>query len=241
MKWTDAFINDTLKHVPMGRYRRRAEAELRDHLETEYRALMEAGRTEDEARTETLRVMGKPEKLKEEYEEAWRQSIPAQLEELGRRVGAWVGGCFVMALTHFLAFLFLFLLRQAAARLPSVSLNPQIKMIQDAVENLNSIFFTFFPLLLALIAGAFYLRYKFQASRHPVWPITACLSCHWASVTVRHVWVYTLFEPHLPLEEAATHYFGLNFGYYSFTFLLCVLLGVVFGMIPAKAGKPAAG
>ena len=100
MKWTDAFINDTLKHVPMGRYRRRAEAELRDHLETEYRALMEAGRTEDEAQAETLCVMGEPEKLKEEYEAAWKRR-PEAVAWAGL---GWLGAVIVGGMLLYAAF-----------------------------------------------------------------------------------------------------------------------------------------
>ena len=241
MDWKQDWIDLVLDEVPQGAYRKRLEAELRDHLETQCRAFMDAGRTQDEAQTEALCVMGTPEKLKEEYEAAWRRSWPGPLAPLGKRVGAWAGGYVVMTLMHYLAFLFLLVLWQAAAWLISVSRNPQIKLLQDAMEYLDGIYFTFwFPLLLALTAGAFYLRYKFQALRHPAWRITVGLSCHWASVTAFHVWWYMQFEPHLPLEEAVTYYLGRHVGYYSFTFLLCILLGVVFGMLPAKTGKPAA-
>lgn len=44
MNWMDVFIGKTLETVPEGRYRKRAEAELRDHMETQCRALTEAGR-----------------------------------------------------------------------------------------------------------------------------------------------------------------------------------------------------
>lgn len=110
MNWTDTFIDNILEQVPQGRYRRRTGAELHDHLETQCRALMDAGRTEDEARAETLRLMGEPEKLQEEYEAAWRRRPEAWVRAGLGWLGAVMIGCVLLyaafGLTLFLLAMF---------------------------------------------------------------------------------------------------------------------------------------
>lgn len=86
MNWKQEWIDEVLEEVPAGSCRRRMEAELRDHLETLRRDLTEAGWTEEEVRTEALRLMGRPERLREEYAAAWRQTLPGRLEALGYRL-----------------------------------------------------------------------------------------------------------------------------------------------------------
>lgn len=100
MDWIKQWTKETLADVPEGRYRRRMEKELRDHLETQYRALTEAGRTEDEAQAEALRVMGEPETLRGEYQAAWRRRPEAVV-----RAGlGWLGAVIVGGMLLYAAF-----------------------------------------------------------------------------------------------------------------------------------------
>lgn len=79
MDWKQKWIDGVLEEIPEGGFRRRLEGELRDHLETQYRALLEGGGAEDEARAEALRLMGEAETLREEYEAAWRRRPEARV------------------------------------------------------------------------------------------------------------------------------------------------------------------
>lgn len=110
MNWMDDFIENTLEKVPEGRYRKRAEEELRDHLETQCRTLTEAGRTAEEAQTEALRVMGEPRKLQVEYEAAWRRTLEGRLNGLGQRLGVIAAGCLLMGALYIYTAMFLSLL-----------------------------------------------------------------------------------------------------------------------------------
>lgn len=74
MSWKQQWIDVVLAKIPAGGYRKRMQAELCDHLETQCRALMESGRTESEVRVETLGTMGEPETLQREYEVAWKRT-----------------------------------------------------------------------------------------------------------------------------------------------------------------------
>lgn len=105
MDWKEGFIRRVLAAVPAGSWRRRMEAELRDHLDSQCRALAEAGRTQDEARAEALRLMGEPEKLKKEYEAAWRRRPEAKL----RGAAGWLGAVIVGGILLYAAFCITFL------------------------------------------------------------------------------------------------------------------------------------
>lgn len=107
MNWKQQWINQVLAKIPMGSYRKRTETELFDHLETQYCTLIEAGRTESDARTETLRTMGEPKALQEEYWAAWRRSLPGRLESLGRRLYVWVCGCGIIGGLYILTLILL--------------------------------------------------------------------------------------------------------------------------------------
>lgn len=103
MDWKQSWINEVLAEVPAGGFRRRLEGELRDHLETQYRALLEGGGAEDEARAEALRLMGEPEALREEYEAAWRRRPEARVWAcLGWLAALFFGGV-TLCWTYFLA------------------------------------------------------------------------------------------------------------------------------------------
>lgn len=96
MNWKQQWIDHVLAEIPTGSCRKRMEAELCDHLETQCSALMESGRTETEARAEALRTMGEPDKLREEYRAVWRRTLPGRLETLVWRLCVWVAGCGIM-------------------------------------------------------------------------------------------------------------------------------------------------
>lgn len=243
MNWDQQWIDEVLSGIPGGGYRSRAEAELRDHLETQCRALMEAGRTRDEARGEALRMMGAPEALQREYMAAWRRSWPARREELGRRLRAWAGGLGVMFGAHLLVATVISTIWQMAISLPGDSHDPWVRAVRGTLGNLNnSTFFSrLLPLLCALVAGAFFLSRRFQTSRHPAAIISAGLCVHWAHIAAFHIW-WEAADDHMTFWEELKHYlpYPYNARYYSFTLALCVLLGLVFGQLSKRDSRPAA-
>ncbi len=241
MNWKQQWIDKVLAEIPEGGYRRRMEAELCDHLETQCRALMEAGRTQDEARAEALRVMGAPEALQKEYMAAWRRSLPGRLEELGRRLWAWAEGLAVMFGAQLLVTSVISTIWTMAISLPGDSQDPWVRAIRNTVGDLNnSLFFSrLLPFLCALIAGAFYLSWRLRASRCPAALISAALCVHWAYVSAYHVLIEAL-DDHRTFWEELKVYFAYNAGYYSLTLALCVLLGVVFGHMSKRTTRSAA-
>lgn len=243
MNWTDAFIENTLKNVPVGRYRRRAEAELRDHLETEYRALTEAGRTPEEAQTETLRVMGEPEKLRLEYEAAWRRTLPARLEALGRRLCVIAAGCFLMGALYIFTFMLL----------------GMVGFTYDAEEpgricfpilSGNKIYVIVFSTVLFLIPfalGAGFLHLCFRRERRPAGLVTAGLLAAWigerAAIILISASVYQmpfglalLTRIYHGGDTTAPWFSPVN---YVLTFAGCLLLGQMFGRRGGKKPQTA--
>lgn len=235
MNWKQQWIHEVLAEIPPSRYRRRMEAELRDHLETQCLALIDAGWTQDEARSEALRVMGAPEVLQREYAAAWRRSWPARLEDLGQRLRAWAVGLAVMFGTQLLISSVIDTIGNTAFPLPAASQGPWVRVIRGTVENLNnSLFFSrLLPLLCALIAGAFYLSRKFQTSRRPAASISAGLCVHWAYIAVFRIWFEAL-DDHMTFWEALNHSLPYNAGYDFLILALCVLLGFAFGHMPGR-------
>jgi len=241
MNWQQQWISEVLSKIPEGGYRSRVEAELRDHLETQCRALTEAGWTPDGARAEALRVMGTPEALQREYMAAWRRSWPARLEELGRRLRAWAGGLAVMFGAQFLVSYMVGTIWSMALSLPGNSQDPWVRAIRGTLGNLNnSLFFShLLPLLCALIAGAFYLSRRFQTSRRLAALISAALCVHWAHIAAFDVW-WEALNDHITFWEELKVCVHYNAGYYSLTLALCVLTGVVFGHMSARIKRSAA-
>lgn len=247
MKWMDAFINDTLKHVPQGRYRRRAEAELRDHLETQYRALTEAGRTEEEAQAETLRVMGEPERLQEEYEAAWKRSLPARLEELGRRLGVIAVGCFLMgALYIFTATM----LAITGFTYDGVSPHPQTPAGRNFPilgEGPSLAIFGAALFLVPFLLGAWFLRSRFRGERHPAGLVTAGLLAAWAGEKTVIIGLSALiYEMPLSLDLLRRISRGGDVtgpwftpAYIVLTFVGCLLLGQLFGRLGGRKPRAA--
>lgn len=234
MNWKQQWIDDVLEEIPGGSYRKRMENELNDHLETQYRALIESGRAEAEARAETLRAMGEPKSLKEEYQAAWLRSLPGRLAALGWRLGVWACGCAIMLGTHCLASLVMSTIWEMAISLPGDSQEPWIRLIRETVGDLNNSWLRLLlPLTLALIAGAYYLGFKFRASRCSAAFISAGLCIHWTFITAFEILVKSA-DHHRTFWEELKVYLPYNAVYYSSTFALCILLGVVFGYLSAK-------
>ena len=240
MNWKEKWIDGVLGEIPGGSYRKRMENELNDHLETQFRALVESGRTEAEARMEALRAMGEPEVLQEEYRAAWRRSLSGRLAALGRRLGVWARGFAVMLGAHYLVSLVMSTIWGMAISLPGDSREPWIKLIRGTIGDLNnSLLWLLLPLTLALIAGAYYLGRKFRASRCPAALISAGLCVHWTFITAFTIW-WEAADDHRTFWGELMVYLPYNAVYYSSTFALCILLGVMFGHLSAKPERPLA-
>lgn len=239
MNWKQRWIDQVLAEIPGGRYRRRMETELCDHLETYCSALMEAGKTESEARAETLRMMGEPDKLREEYSEAWRQILPGRLAVLAHQLKSWAGGCAVMLGVQTLASYMQVFIERVAPSLPRDSQEPWVRLIQGASKYLQSSSrWVFLPLVFALMAGAFFLGRRFRASRRPGWQLSVGLSLHWSFIASLDIWLEAL-DDHITFWEELKHLSIYDTKYYSLSLVLCVLLGVVFGHMSARE-KPSA-
>ena len=248
MNWMDIFIGETLENVPESRYRKRAEAELRDHLETQFRALIEAGWNEDEAQAETLRVMGEPEKLKLEYETAWKRSLPGRMEALGVRLGVIAGGCLLMGALYIYTAMFLSLL---GFTYDGVSPHPQTLTGRNFPILGEGPALTIFGTSLFLIPfplGALFLRSRFQRERHPAGLVTAGLLAAWAGEKTVIIGLSALIYE-MPLSLDLLHRISrggdvtgpwFTPSYIVLTFVGCLLLGMVFGHIPRKTNRPAA-
>lgn len=236
-EWMETFISQCLADIPWGKYCQRTAKELRDHMETQYQALIGAGASPSEARGRVLAAMGDPERLREEYragyEAAWERSLPGRLEELRHCLKMWAGGCAVMAGVHLLISYVSGSIWQMALSLPGNSPDPQIRMIRDTLGNLNNSLFWrhLFPLVCALLAGAYYLGRRFQTSRRPARRISTGLFFHWAYIAAFRAWWRTIDSHYLSFWEAVGRHFYYNAGYYALTLAFCVLLGVVFGLL----------
>lgn len=238
MDWKQIWIDEVLNEVPAGRYRKRAEAELRDHLETQCRAFMDAGRTEDEAQSEALCVMGKPEKLKEEYKTAWRRS-PAGLLDLAAYAGPGIiVGCVMMGILYIFTFILLGALGFTYdATIPGRVCYP--------ILSGNKIYVTVFSTVLFLIPftlGAGFLRFYFRKERRPAGLVTAGLLTAWLGEKAAIISISALiYGMPFGLDLLTRIYHGgdttapwfspVN---YVLTFLGCILLGQFFGRFAAQ-------
>lgn len=217
MSWKKQWIDEILKDIPPSSYRRRVESELRDHMESQCRALVEAGRTPDEARAETLRVMGEPRALRLEYWAEWLRSPSRWAGELSLCLRSWAVGFFVMFGAQLLAICLL-----------------------AFVGGLRFFLFrSFLTLVFAFVVGANYLCCKFRTLRCPVWQISVGLSFYWAFILAFHVW-WEALDDHITFWEELTDYLLYNLGYYLLTLGLCVLLGVIFGNKSEEMDRSAA-
>ena len=213
MNWKEQWTGEVLEKIPAGSYRKRLENELHDHLEAQCQCLMEAGRTESEARAEALRMMGAPEKLREEYKKSWQRSWPGRLAAWGYRLGCWVKGFCVMLGAHCLI---------------CYGMNDYWYLLDRKI-------WLYLPLALALIAGACYLGRKFQTARHPAWQISSVvfyylalffwIDVSWEAAEDRLTFWEEWWDRYMPYYPGRI---------YFYLFALCILLGVVFGYMAVR-------
>jgi len=233
MNWAEEFISRCLAGVPEGKYRTRAGKELRDHLECQYRALTETGRTEDEARTEALAAMGDPDRLRNEYRTAWSRTLQARTG----RLGVIAGGCLLMGTLYLLTAVILstlgFTYDSVAAcphtltgrNFPILGGGPALTIFGSAL------FLVPFPL------GALYLRARFRDARSPVVWVTLGLLAAWAGEKAAIISLSALIYgmPLGPDLLRRISYGGDVTGpwftpaYIVLTFLGCLVLGQLFG------------
>lgn len=242
MDWKQPWIDQVLAGIPPGSCRRRMEAELRDHLETLCRALMESGRTAAQAQAEARQAMGEPSRLREEYTAAWRLSLPGRLAALRYHLRTWAGGCAVMLGVQLLVSCLLSFVWQMALSLPGDSRDPWVRLIRGTVGDLNnSWLWSLLPLVLALAAGAYFLGRRFQVSSRPAGPVCLGLSLHWAFIFTLDIWWEALDDHQTFWEELRDCLtYGPALAYRFLTLALCVLLGVVFARFWKRAERSAA-
>lgn len=237
MNWKQQWINQVLAKIPTGSYRNRMESELCDHLETQCRILIESGRTELQAQTETLRAMGEPAALLEEYRAAWRRSLPGRLETLRRRLYVWVCGCGIIGGLYILTFL---LLGLAGFTYDAVLMNRVSFPLLSG--NVSITVFSGILFLLPFGLGAWFLRLCFRRERHPAGLVTAGLLAAWAGEKASIIGLSALiYQMPLSLELLTRIYRGgdvtapwFSPANYVLTFLGCILLGAVFGHMSVK-------
>ena len=235
MDWKQKWINKILTGIPAGNYRQRIEAELRDHLETQYLALLDSGRTKSEAQAEAISIMGAPDELKEEYRASWRRSRPGRMEALACCLKTCAKGYGVVFGVHSLISSIKSRIWMWAISLPGDSNIPRVKLIRSTLGNLNNSFFWFlFPLIIALVVGAYYMSRKLRAVRHPVLQISAVLCIRCAFIASLDIWFEAL-DDHMTFFEELIH---MAPWFYLVIFALCILLGYVFKHLSAKPEKP---
>lgn len=248
MNWMDNFLIESLEKVPNGRYRKRAEAELRDHLETQCRTLTEAGRAAEEAQTEALRLMGEPEKLQGEYEAAWRSTLEGRLNGLGQRLGVIAAGCLLMGALYIYTAMFLSLL---GFTYDGVSPHPQTLTGRNFPILGDGPALTIFGASLFLIPfplGALFLKFRFQRERRPTSLVTAGLLAAWAGEKAVIIGLSALIYQ-MPLGLDLLHRISRGGDvtgpwftptYIVLTFVGCLLLGQLFSRLPMGAKTPRA-
>ena len=97
------YLERCLFEVPESQYRLRLHQELEEHLTDLAEGFLARGYDETEAVLRAMEKLGSPEKLREEYREAWRH----QPERWKRAMGRLAFGCFLSLLGHMLALVFL--------------------------------------------------------------------------------------------------------------------------------------
>ena len=226
-------MNEVLGDIPAGRHRGRMEAELRDHLETLRRDLTAAGTPDAQARAEALRLMGEPERLREEYKAAWRRSLPGRLNELSWTLRTWAVGFMLMLGVHLLLKLALVWVVNTALSLPGDSAESWVRLLRGTLGELRDslLFWSVLPMASTLTAGACYLSRRFQFSRRPARRIGAGLSLYWVFIAALNAWWYAMVHPHRPFWEAVGRHFYFGAGYYALTFTFCILLRTAFGYV----------
>lgn len=222
-KWMDEFISQCLRDVPPGKYRTRAEKELRDHM------------LQFLSREEALQVMGDPEQLQREYKAAWARSLPGRLEELGRCLDTWAVGWAIMLGTHLLISIVIGCINWMALSLPGDSLDPTVQLIRGTLGDLHNSFFWWrvFPFVSALTLGACYLGRRSRTLLHPVREIGVGLSIYGASIAMLRLWVQAAHH-HRTMWGEFTHYPV----YYFLIIGACVLFIIGSCVLLAEDDRP---
>lgn len=223
MNWMEEFIRLVLADVPAGRYRERAEKELRDHMEA-----LRQSRSEEEV----LSLMGDPERLRGEYKAAWNRTLQARVG----RLGTIAGGCLLMGTVYICTAVFLSVLgftTDAISIRPTV-LGRTFPMYGDTVALTifgSSLF------LLPFSLGALYLRARFRDARRPAVWVTLGLLAAWAGEKAAIISLSALiYEMPLGLDLLRRISRGGDVtgpwftpAYIALTFLGCLILGQLFG------------
>lgn len=97
------YLERCLSEVPDSEYRLRLRRELEEHFADLAEGFLARGYEESEAVLRAIEKLGSPEKLREEYREAWRR----QPERWKCAMGRLAFGCFLSLLGHMLALIIL--------------------------------------------------------------------------------------------------------------------------------------
>ncbi len=234
--WMDDFISQCLADVPLGTYRYWAEKELRDHMESLCLSLTESGMGLDQARRETLRAMGEPDKLQKEYRAAWQRTLTGRMDALVRLLQAWA----VMAVVHFPVYRVLLCICIKAVKYPERFWGRLLGPILNAMDyDLTVLMIELLPLGLAFAVGALCLGPRFRTESHPALLISAGLYLYWVWTVVIGGGYAVLFS-NLCFRHMVEFQFEIIVQQYRWTFVLCILVGVVSGYLFERKAKRAA-
>lgn len=240
--WMDNLISQCLADIPQGKYRDRAEKELRDHMETLYLSLTESGMGPDHAQGEALRTMGDPKKLRAEYETAWRRTFPARAVNAAFNLPYICFGCMLMGGLYIMTFFCLAVVGFTYDAVSSVGFSFPI-----LAGGANLLVFSCVLFLVPFTLGAYYLRCCFRDEARPVGWITLGLLAAWVGEKVSIILLSALIYA-MPLcpELLVRIYNGgdttapwMNPVYVVLTFGMCVALGQIFGQSTEKNYKTA--
>lgn len=223
--WMKPFVAQCVASITDPSYRRRLKEELADHLEALAADLERSGLTPDAARERALEEMGDPQKLREEYRQAWlkQSQSPRSLLRTMAAGWGWMAGGYLLAIC---------LLALAGFQYDSGAYP-----IQGHPERLALYGGTLF--LVSCSAGALRLARGFLPCRHRVELVTAGLLAGWLAekggVMLLSSWIYDI-----PLWRGSELLARIHGGgdptapwftpvYILGTLAGCFLLGVVFG------------
>lgn len=98
--WMKPFVAQCVASITDPSYRRRLKEELADHLEALAADLERSGLTPDAARERALEEMGDPQKLREEYRQAWlkQSQSPRSLLRTMAAGWGWMAGGYLLAI-----------------------------------------------------------------------------------------------------------------------------------------------
>ena len=180
--WMKPFVAQCVASITDPSYRRRLKEELADHLEALAADLERSGLTPDAARARALEEMGDPQKLREEYRQAWlkQSQSPRSLLRTMAAGWGWMAGGYLLAIC---------LLALAGFQYDSGAYP-----IQGHPERLALYGGTLF--LVSCSAGALRLARGFLPCRHRVGLVTAGLLAGWLAekggVMLLSSWIYDI-------------------------------------------------